>query len=295
MKTPVFTGSCTALITPFTESGVDEARMRKLLDFQRENGTSAVVLAGTTGENATLDLREYERLVEQSVRHVGGSMKLIAGVGGNNTAACLSKARFAQSAGADAVLMCPPYYNKTTQAGLLRHFLTVADAVDIPLILYNVPSRTVLGILPETYVELAKHPNINGVKEASGDFSLFARITAECGDDLNLWCGNDDQTVPMMAMGAQGVISVASNVVPAVVAKLCALCRAGDFAAARALSAEYEEFFRLLFVETNPIPVKAAMSLLDLDSGLLRLPLVDISAKNQELLKQNMIKIGLLD
>ena len=204
MKEPVFTGSCTAIITPFTEDGVDEIRLEKLLDFQRDNGTKAVVLAGTTGENATLDRREYETLSDTAVRHVNGAMKLIVGVGGNNTAACVDKAKFARRAGADAVLMCPPYYNKTTQAGLLRHFLTAADAAELPLILYNVPSRTVLGIAAETYRELARHPNINGVKEASGDFSLIARVAAECGDDLNLWSGNDDQTIPMMALGAKG-------------------------------------------------------------------------------------------
>ena len=294
MKEPVFTGSCTAIITPFDDHGVDLSRMERLLDFQRDHGTSAIVLAGTTGENATLTTIEYERLVENAVRHAGGSMRMVVGIGGNNTAACLQKARFAAGAGADAVLMCPPYYNKTSQRGLLRHFLTVADAIDVPLILYNVPGRTVLGISAESYAELARHPNINGVKEASGDFSLIARIAAECGDDLNLWCGNDDQTIPMMALGAKGVISVASNVLPAEVARLCALCLAGDYAAALALYSKYAELFRLLFVETNPIPVKAAMALLGLDSGTLRLPLVDISPEHREQLKNSMQKIGLI-
>lgn len=294
LKEPVFTGSCTALITPFDSGGIDFVQMARLLDFQRENGTNAVVLAGTTGENATLDIREYERLVDFSIRHVDGSMKTIVGVGGNNTAACLDKAEFARGAGADAVLMCPPYYNKTTQAGLLRHFLAVADALDLPLILYNVPSRTVVGIAAETYKALSKHPNINGVKEASGDFSLIARVAAECGGDLNLWSGNDDQTIPMMALGAKGVVSVASNVLPAEVARLCDLCLAGDYAGARALYADYAEFFRMLFIETNPIPVKAAMALLGWDSGTLRLPLVEISEANREKIKNGMKKIGLL-
>ena len=294
MKEPVFTGSCTAIITPFDDHGVDLSRMERLLDFQRDHGTSAIVLAGTTGENATLTTIEYERLVENAVRHAGGSMRMVVGIGGNNTAACLQKARFAAGAGADAVLMCPPYYNKTSQRGLLRHFLTVADAIDVPLILYNVPGRTVLGISAESYAELARHPNINGVKEASGDFSLIARIAAECGDDLNLWCGNDDQTIPMMALGAKGAISVASNVLPAEIARLCALCLAGDYAAALALYSKYAELFRLLFVETNPIPVEAAMALLGLDSGTLRLPLVDISPEHREQLKNSMQKIGLI-
>lgn len=293
MKTPVFAGSCAAMITPFSADGIDFARMENLLDFQRNNGTKAVVIAGTTGENATLTSAEYERLTEVSIQHADG-MKTIVGVGGNNTAACVGKARFAQRAGADAVLMTPPYYNKTTQAGVVRHFETVADAVEVPLILYNVPGRTAIGIAPETYRALSRHPNINGVKEASGDISLAARIAAECGDDLNLWSGNDDQTIPMMALGAKGVISVVSNVLPALVARLCSLCLAEDYAAARELYTNYAGFYRLLFIETNPIPVKAAMAMAGLDSGLLRLPLVELSEENGEKLKNCMKKIGLI-
>ena len=294
MKEPVFTGSCTAIITPFSDDGIDFERMKKLLDFQRENGTKAIVLAGTTGENATLDLHEYERLVDVSVQYAAGGMKMIVGVGGNDTARCLSKARFAAAAGADAVLMTPPYYNKTSQRGLVRHFLTVADDIDVPLMLYNVPGRTVLGITAESYLRLSAHPNINGVKEAGGDISLAARVAAECGDDLNIWSGNDDQTIPMMALGAKGVISVASNVLPCAVAELCALCLAGDFQTARKLYTKYAEFFRLLFVEVNPIPVKAAMALVGLDNGYLRPPLVDISAENLEKLRKSMETLGLI-
>ena len=294
MKQPVFTGSCTAMITPFHGGTLDETRMRKLLNFQLEGGTQAVVIAGTTGENATLDIHEYVRLVDVSVQHLGGRLKVIAGVGGNDTEACLRKAVAVQRLGANAVLMTPPYYNKTSQRGLLRHFHYVADSLEIPLILYNVPSRTVLGISAESYKALSHHENINGVKEASGDLSLISCIASECTGQLNLWCGNDDCTIPMMAMGALGVISVASNVIPSAVAELCRLCLEGDFAAARSFYARYAEFYRLLFAEVNPIPVKAAMAMAGMDSGTLRLPLVEMSADNREMLRASMKKIGVL-
>lgn len=294
MKEPVFTGACTAMITPFGEKGPDLKRMGTLLDYQAENGVSAVVIAGTTGENATLDIHEYETLVDFSVCHIAGRMKTIVGIGGNDTAKCLQKARFAGEVGADAVLMTPPYYNKTTQKGLIRHYTAVADAAIVPLILYNVPSRTAIGIAPESYKALSRHPNINGVKEASGDFSLIAYLAAECGGDLHLWCGNDDQTVPMMALGALGVISVLSNAVPDAVAELCRLCRAGEFENARKLYFRYAELCRLLFSETNPIPIKAAMELLGLDSGNVRLPLVRLSAGNREMLRASMKHLELI-
>ena len=281
MKQPIFKGSCTAMITPFTEDGIDFERMGKLLDFQAENGTAAVVIAGTTGEAATLKSGEYEALIAFCVRHIAGRMKTIAGIGGNDTQRCLEKARFAAGAGADAVLMTPPYYNKTSPAGLIAHFQHVADGAQIPLVLYNVPGRTAIGLTAPAYLELAKHPNINGVKEASGDFSLIARILAECGDDLSVWSGNDDHTLGMMAMGALGVVSVASNLVPDKVSELCRLCLAGNFGRARALFCRCEGLFRTLFLETNPIPVKAAMAMRGLDSGQLRLPLTALSRANE--------------
>lgn len=293
MKEPVFTGSCTALITPFGGEGPDLDRMGRLLDFQAANGTAAVVLAGTTGENATLTQREYERLVEFCAEKLDGRMKLIVGVGGNDTARCVEKARFASAAGADAVLMTPPYYNKTTQQGVLRHFSVAADASTVPLLLYNVPSRTAIGIAANTYKALSRHPNINGVKEASGDFTLIAYLAAECAGELHLWSGNDDQTIPMMALGALGVISVVSNVLPGEVAEVCAKCAEEKFSEARALYARWAEFARLLFCETNPIPVKAAMCLAGLDGGKLRLPLVDLSPENLEMLKASMRRLGL--
>ena len=293
LKTPLFKGSCTAIITPFTENGIDYDRLAKNIDFQYENGTTALVVCGTTGENPTHSEDEHNELVRFTVQASRGRMKVIAGVGSNNTKTALKYAQNARYAGADGILMVTPYYNKSTQKGLIEHFSYVADRVEVPMILYNVPSRTGISISAETYKVLSQHPNINGIKEASGDFSLIAKVRSQCGDDLFLWSGNDDNTVPMMALGALGVISVASNIVPAVTAKLCALCLEGDFSAATELYGKYAKLFSTLFIETNPIPVKAAMKLMDMDSGILRLPLVEISEGNLANLKAVMRESGL--
>lgn len=293
LKTPLFKGSCTAIVTPFTENGIDYDRLAKNIDFQYENGTTAVVVCGTTGENPTHSEDEHNELVRFTVQASRGRMKVIAGVGSNNTKTALKYAQNARYAGADGILMVTPYYNKSTQKGLIEHFSYVADRVEIPMILYNVPSRTGISISAETYKVLSRHPNINGIKEASGDFSLIAKVRSQCGDDLFLWSGNDDNTVPMMALGALGVISVASNIVSAVTAKLCALCLEGDFTAATELYGKNAKLFSALFIETNPIPVKAAMKLMDMDSGILRLPLVEIGEENLAKLKAVMRDCGL--
>ena len=293
MKTPVFTGSCTAIITPYTESGIDYARLKRNLDFQYENGTAALVVCGTTGENATQSQDEHNELVRFVVNETAGRMRVIAGVGSNNTAAALRNAENAKAVGADAVLMVTPYYNKSTQKGLIEHFSYVADRVEIPMILYNVPSRTGIGLTAESYRILSQHPNINGVKEASGDLSLIVKTRSICGDELTIWSGNDDNTIALMALGARGVISVASNLIPAVVAKLCALCLENDFNAAVNLYRKYAALFSTLFIETNPIPIKAAMKLLDLDSGRLRLPLTEMSEEHLTTLRSVMRDAGL--
>ena len=292
LKDPIFTGSCTAMITPFTPEGIDIPRLQQQIAFQAEHGTSAILVAGTTGENATLNGREYEKLLSASVRFTEGRMKVLAGIGGNNTRACLEKAEFAAAAGADAVLMTAPYYNKTTQAGLVEHFRYVADRSSLPLILYNVPGRTAIGIGFDTYAELAQHPNIVGTKEASGDFSLISRLAAEC-EDFCLWCGNDDQTVPMMALGAKGVISVASNLIPGEISRLCRLCLDGNFSEAARFFRSFAALDRLLFAETNPIPVKAAMAMAGTDSGMLRLPLVPMSEKYKAALRDALLALGI--
>lgn len=293
VKTPIFQGSCTAIVTPFGEHGVDYERLKRNLAFQYENGTAAVVVCGTTGEAATLTQEEHDELVRVCVREAAGKMKVIAGVGSNNTLSALRAAENAKGAGADAILMVTPYYNKSSQAGLIEHFSFVAERVDIPMILYNVPGRTGIGLTAESCRALSQQPNIVGIKEASGDIALAGKIRSACGDDLFLWSGNDDCTVPLMSLGAQGVISVASNVVPGVVAKLCALCLDGAFSDAASLYAKYAAFFSALFVETNPIPVKAAMKALCTDSGLLRLPLVPIGAEHLGTLLAAMRGVGL--
>ncbi len=293
VKVPVFKGSCTAIVTPFSEHGVDYERLKKNLEFQYENGTSAVVVCGTTGENATHTPNEHDELVRVTVRTVNGRMKVIAGIGSNNTENALRAAENAKYSGADAVLMVTPYYNKTTQKGLVEHFSYVADRVDIPMILYNVPSRTGIGITADACKVLSQHPNINGIKEASGDIALAARIRSLCGDDLYIWSGNDDCTIPLMSLGALGVISVASNIVPGAVAKLCALCLEGSYAEATELYAKYASLFSALFIETNPIPVKAALKMMGMDSGILRLPLTEISQESFETLLKAMRDAGI--
>lgn len=293
-KTPVFKGSCTAVITPFGENGnIDYDRLKQNIDFQYENGTAALVVCGTTGENATLSDNEHEELVRQSIMYNNARMKIIVGVGSNNTAAALRKAEYAKFHGADGILMVTPYYNKTSQKGLVEHFTYVADRVDIPMILYNVPSRTGIGINADTYRILSQHPCINGIKEASGDLSLAIRVRSVCGDDLFIWSGNDDNTIPIMSIGGLGVISVASNILPAVCSKLCKLCLENDFAAATSLYSKYAELFSCLFIETNPIPLKAAMKLLNTDSGIMRLPLTQIGEANLDKLRSLLRQAGM--
>ena len=293
MKTPIFTGAATAIVTPFKGYEIDYDKMAELIEMQYAGGISAIVVCGTTGENATQPVAEHEQLVDFCVKHNAGRMKVIAGVGSNDTMTSIRLAESAKKSGADGILMVTPYYNKTTQRGLVQHFSTVADKVDIPMILYNVPSRTGIGLTAETYKILSKHPNINGIKEASGDFSLFARTRALCGDDLFIWSGNDDNTVPMMSMGALGVISVASNILPQTVTDLCKLCLDGDFKAATALYCKYADLFAKLFIEVNPIPVKTAMNLLGMKVGNMLLPLYDMAPENLEKLKESMKNVGL--
>lgn len=289
-KTPIFKGSCTAIITPFCDNGIDYDKMKELIDFQYDNNTDALVVCGTTGENATMTQYEQEELIDFACRYTDRRMKIIAGIGSNDSQKALKNAKSAKHFGADGVLMVTPYYNKTTQKGLVEHFSYVADKVNIPMILYNVPSRTGIGIKAETYLELSKNPNINGIKEASGDFSLIAATRALCGNNLYIWSGNDDNTVAMMALGALGVISVASNIVPGVVSKICKLCLDGNISDASELFMRYESLFSGLFIETNPIPIKTAMNLAGFDVGKLRLPLTTMSENNLNMLTEVLIK-----
>lgn len=296
MRTPVFTGSCPALVTPFDQNNIINYDVfGKLIDAQIEAGVDAVCVCGTTGESATMSIREHIAAVEFCVKRVNHRVKVIAGAGSNDTSAAVYLSQHAQDSGADALLHVTPYYNKASQTGLIKHYEYIADRVELPIILYNVPSRTGVSFTAETYQVLSQNPKINGVKEASGNFSLLAHTRFLCGDDFYIWSGNDDQVVPMMALGAKGVISVASNIVPQVMVKMTRLCLENDFAAASKLQIQYMDLIDALFTEVNPIPIKAAMNLLGQEAGPLRLPLCDISEKNLEVLRQAMKRAGLLN
>ena len=295
MRPPVFTGSCPALITPFDQNNIiNYDAFGRLIDAQIEAGVDAVCVCGTTGESATMSIREHIAAVEFCVKRVNHRVKVIAGAGSNDTSAAVYLSQHAQDSGADALLHVTPYYNKASQTGLIKHYEYIADRVELPIILYNVPGRTGVSFTAETYKILSENPKINGVKEASGNFSLLAHTRFLCGDDFYIWSGNDDQVVPMMALGAKGVISVASNIVPEVMAEMTHLCLDNDFAAASRLQIRYMDLIDALFTEVNPIPIKAAMNLLGMDAGSLRLPLCGISDKNLDTLRRAMERAGLL-
>ena len=293
VKIPVFNGSRTAIVTPFSEHGVDYERLKKNLEFQYENGTSAIVVCGTTGENATHTPNENDELVRVTVRTVNGRMKVIAGIGSNNTENALRAAENAKYSGADAVLMVTPYYNKTTQQGLLRHYLFLAEGVELPMLLYNVPSRTGMSFRAETYAALAEHPNIYGVKEASGDFGLILRTRALCPEDFALYSGNDDQIVPILALGGLGVISTAANVVPAELHALCDSFFRGDLSEARAIQLRLQPLIQALFLEVNPIPVKAALAAMGRMEETVRMPLTTLGPAARRALEQAMDGLSL--
>ena len=295
MRTPVFTGACPALVTPFDAQGaINYDVFAKQIDFQIQHGVDAVCVCGTTGESATMSIREHIAAVEFCVRHVNHRVKVIAGTGSNDTSAAVYLSRHAQESGADAILVVTPYYNKATQTGLIRHYEYIADRVDIPMILYNVPSRTGVSFTAESYQVLSRNPKINGVKEASGNFSLLAHTRCLCGDDFYIWSGNDDQVVPMMSLGAKGVISVVSNIAPEVMVRMSHLCLEGQYEEAARMQIQYMDFIDALFLEVNPIPVKCAMNLLGMEAGPLRLPLCEMSPANLEKLKNAMSRLGIL-
>ena len=295
MKIPVVTGTCTALVTPFRTNGaIDYSAFARQIDRQIEAGIDALCVCGTTGESSALTVQEHIHLVDFCVSHVAGRCPVIAGSGSNDTAAALYLCQHAQESGADALLVVTPYYNKTTQTGLIKHYEYLADRVELPIILYNVPSRTGLSFTAETYQILSQHPNINGIKEASGDFSLLTDTLALCGENLNIWSGNDDHTVPMMAMGAKGLISVVSNLDPEPMSEMTRWALLGNWEKARELQVKYTPLIRALFSQVNPVPVKAAMKLAGLDSGTLRMPLWEMDEGPLTGLKDTMEKAGLL-
>ena len=286
MNKPLFTGVCTALVTPFLDGRINYPMVQVLLKRQQDARVPAVVLAGTTGEAPTLSDNEKLELFRRAKDHVGSSMTVIAGTGSNDTAHAVELSQAAQEEGADALLVVSPYYNKATPAGLYAHYLSIAHAVSIPIILYNVPSRTGLDIPVSVYQRLSRVPNIIGVKEASTDITKIAQIRSTCGDSFTVWSGNDDLTVPAIAMGAKGVISVASNVIPGEMNDMSLAALDGDLDTASDLQCRLTPLLQLLFCEVNPIPVKAAMARIGYDCGHCRLPLTELSAKNQQRIQQ---------
>ena len=273
MKQPVFTGTCTAVVTPFTDRGVNYDVLAALLDRQLAAGVEAVVLCGTTGEAAAMTEAEQLAVIRWGADYLRGRMTVIAGTGSNCTAHAVDLSRAAEEAGADAVLVVTPYYNKATPRGLILHYTAEADAVGIPVIAYNVPSRTGVDLPLSVCEALSAHPNINGVKEASGDLAKISRILGRFGEDFHVWSGNDDQNVPILSLGGQGVISVLSNVCPGEVHDMVSAAHRGDFRAAAAEQNRLMPLIDALFCEVNPIPVKAALDLLGFDVGTPRLPL----------------------
>lgn len=295
MKNRIFTGAATALITPMNSDGsVNFDRLKTLVDEQIRGGIDALVICGTTGEKSTLNYAEHVKVIETASEAISGRVPLIAGTGSNDTVYSVGLCEDAEKAGADAFLMVTPYYNKASQKGLVAHYNYIADRVNKPIILYNVPSRTGVAIKPETYKELSKHPNIVATKEANGDLSAIAQTRYLCGDELDIYSGNDDQTVPIMSLGGIGVISVLSNIVPDVIHKLCAEMLGGNTVAATELQVKYIGLMNALFSDVNPVPVKAAMNMLGMEAGPCRLPLFEMDNSTKELLKAKLIECNLL-
>ena len=294
MKQAIFTGSGVALVTPFTSGGVDYPALEKLLDFQLDRGTDAVIVCGTTGEAATMSYAERMAVIEAVVRRVDGRVPVIAGSGANCTETAIALSRDAVSAGADGLLVVTPFYNKATQRGLVRHYTAVADAAEKPVILYNVPSRTGVKCTAETYAALAQHPNILGVKEAGGDLALIQKTRELCPEDFYIWSGNDDETAPIMLLGGSGVISVAANVVPQEMHQLTASCLSGDFVSAGKLQLRLRKLCEALFWEVNPIPVKTAMSMMGFCQERFRLPMCEMEEENRARLRTVLAEYGLV-
>ena len=282
MKKVIFKGCATALVTPFTNDGINFEELRKLIEFQILEGIDGLVICGTTGESSTISLAEKKSVIDFSVKVANGRVPIIAGTGGNNTSDAVAMSKYAESVGADGLLLVTPYYNKTTQKGLIAHFSKIAERVNIPIILYNVPSRTGLNIEPETCLELSKIPNVVAIKEASGNISQVAKIANLCNDELTIYSGNDDQILPILSLGGLGVISVLSNVYPKFVHEMVMDYLTGNWQKATASQIYSLPLINALFSEVNPIPIKYALNKIGFNCGIPRLPLVELSDKNKE-------------
>ena len=292
-KKPIFTGAATALVTPLTENGVDYAAFEKLINWQIESGIDALVICGTTGEASTLTDEEHRQVLKFAAEVVSGRVPIIAGTGSNDTAYAIDMTKYACELGYDAMLVVTPYYNKTTQKGLIAMFKAIADASTKPLILYNVPSRTGVNIEPATYAALADHPMICAIKEAGGNISKIVETAALVGDKLDIYSGNDDQIVPILACGGKGVISVLSNVLPKETSDICKTFFAGNVKEAMDMQIKYLPLTNALFCEVNPIPAKAAMAALGFCENYLRLPLIPMEDAHEQMLLQKMRDLGL--
>lgn len=292
---PIFTGCGVAIVTPFHEDGsVNYSALEKLLEFHIENGTDSIVICGTTGESATLTPREHSEVIKYTVDVVNHRIPVIAGTGSNETAYAIELSQDAENAGADAMLVVTPYYNKCSQRGLVKHYNAIADNVSKPVIIYNVPSRTGVNVLPETYAELAEHKNIVATKEASGNLSQIAQTIALCGDKLDVYSGNDDQIVPIMSLGGKGVISVLSNICPKIAHDIPTLFLEGKCKESAELQLKYLELCNAMFMDVNPIPVKVAMQMMGMDVGPLRMPLCEMTDANNAKLEAILKKYNLL-
>ncbi len=295
MKSPIFTGSGLAMITPMnTDGSVNYTEIDRIIEDQIARHTDAIISCGTTGEASTLEDEEHLNVIAHVVKRVDGRIPVIAGTGSNNTAHAVMMSKEAADFGADGLLVVTPYYNKTSQAGLIASYTAIADATDLPVIMYNVPSRTGVNIAPETARTLSAHPKINAIKEASGNISQVAKIAALCGDELNIYSGNDDQIVPLLALGGKGVISVLAHVAPQETHDICQLWFDGKTAESTALQLRMLELCEALFCDVNPIPVKAAMNMLGYNAGECRLPLVPASEANLAKIHAALAKAGLL-
>ena len=292
MKKTIFKGMATAMVTPMTQEGVDYEALGRFIDFQLASGINALVAVGTTGESATLTPEERKKVISFTIDRVAGRVPVIAGTGTNNTLHAIDYSVSAAQAGADALLVVTPYYNKATQNGLIAHFTAIADKVDKPIILYNVPSRTGCNLLPATVEKLAEHPNVAAIKEASGNMSQVVELFARCGDKIDVYSGEDGLTVPMLAMGGMGTISVLSNVIPKGAVEMTDAFFAGDLRKAAALQCRYLDLINLLFCEVNPIPAKAAISAMGYGKEFIRLPLTSMEEGNRAKLLAEMRKQG---
>lgn len=295
MKNTIFTGAGVAIVTPMLQDGaVDFDGLKKIIDFQIDNGTDAIIICGTTGESSTLDDDEHRAVIRCAVEHTANRIPVIAGTGSNDTKYAVELSKEAQELGADGLLVVTPYYNKCTQKGLYQHYKQIADNVNIPMILYNIPSRTGVAIDVATVEALGQHKNIVAVKEASGNIGYTAKLAAKCGDLVDIYSGNDDMIVPIMSLGGKGVISVLSNIMPKETHQMCQYCLDNNFAEATKLQLEYLKLINTLFIEVNPIPVKAAMNIMGLPSGPCRMPLCDMTDEHIETMKKVLAENGLL-